>query len=71
MRVCVAYAFKIYVNGGEMRISCRPYNVVTLKPQSHRIVRFLDRTIERSAMSATISSSGRIPRLVFDDWSYA
>ena len=53
-----------------------------LKPQSHRIVRFLDRTIgptcDRSAMFATISSSGRIPRsistrerAVTNDWRIA
>ena len=56
-----------------------------LKPQSHRIVPLLDRTIgliwrtcDRSAMFATISRSGRILRSVFFaggrssyDWSYA
>ena len=26
---------------------------------------------DRSAMFATFSSSGRIPRLIIDDWSYA
>ena len=53
---------------------------VTLKPQSHRIVRFVAiwRTCDRSAMFATIARSGRKLRSVFlargrssYDWSYA
>ena len=43
----------------------KKFLTIALEPQSHRIVRFLDRTTASDwAIFAMISSSGRIPRLI-------